>query len=96
MGVEHGSCASTVFTMNDASTIVGRITDETQTAYVISQNPFAPQTTREIPTANVKSRQNSTMSVMYPGLINPMNEDEVKDLLAYLMAGGNSDHSVYK
>jgi putative heme-binding domain-containing protein len=87
--------AATVFTMNDATTIVGRITDETQTTYMISQNPFAPQVTREIPKANVKSRHNSTMSVMYPGLINPMNEDELKDLLAYLMAGGNPNHTIY-
>jgi len=34
--------------------------------------------------------------VMYPGLINRMNEDEVKDLIAYLMAGGDEKNDVYK
>lgn len=87
--------ASTVFMLTDGSTIVGRITDETQTEYVISQNPFAPQVTRQILKANVKSRHTSAMSIMYVGLINPMNEDEVKDLLAFLMAGGNPSHSIY-
>jgi hypothetical protein len=81
--------------LTDGSTIVGRITDETQTEYVISQNPFAPQVTRQILKANVKSRHTSAMSIMYVGLINPMNEDEVKDLLAFLMAGGNPSHSIY-
>ena len=88
--------ASTVFAMNDGTTVVGRITDESQTAYMIFQNPFAPQVTREILKRNVKSKQNATMSLMYPGLINSMNEDEVKDLLAYLMAGGNSNHPIYQ
>lgn len=88
--------ASTVFAMHDGTTVVGRITDENQTAYTIFQNPFAPQVTREILKANVKSKQNATMSLMYPGLINPMNEDELKDLLAYLMAGGNSNHPIYQ
>jgi hypothetical protein len=75
---------------------VGRITDETQTGYRISQNPFTPQVTREILKTNIKSRSNATVSIMYPGLINPMNESEVKDLLAFLMAGGNPDHPIYK
>jgi putative heme-binding domain-containing protein len=87
--------ASTVFMLQDGSTIVGRITEEKQTEYVISQNPFTPQVTRGIPKTNVKSRHSSTMSIMYPGLINPMNEDEVKDLLAFLMAGGNPNHTIY-
>jgi hypothetical protein len=33
---------------------------------------------------------------MYPGLINRLNEEELKDLLAYLMAGGNEEHEIYK
>ena len=31
-----------------------------------------------------------------PGLINRLNNEELKDLLAYLMAGGNKEHDVYK
>ena len=38
----------------------------------------------------------SYISIMYPGLINGMNEEELKDLIAYLMAGGNDQHEIYK
>jgi hypothetical protein len=33
---------------------------------------------------------------MMPGLINSLNNEELRDLLAYLMAGGNKEHELYK
>jgi putative heme-binding domain-containing protein len=88
--------AATVFTMKDGSSILGRLINENETSYSISQNPFAPETLREVPKADVVSSKYSYISVMYPGLINRMNEDEVKDLIAYLMAGGDEKNDVFK
>ena len=88
--------AATVFTMKDGSSILGRLTNENDNTYFISQNPFAPETLREIPKQDVASTKYSYISMMYPGLMNNMNEDEVKDLIAYLMAGGNEQHELYK
>ena len=45
---------------------------------------------------DVVSTKYSYISIMYPGLINGMNEEELKDLIAYLMAGGNDQHEIYK
>lgn len=88
--------ASTVFTMKDGSSILGRITNETDEAYVIFQNPFTPEVTREIPKSEVVDTKYSYTSLMFPGLVNRLNEEELKDLLAYLMAGGNEEHEVYR
>ncbi len=88
--------AATVFTMKDGSSILGRLINENDVTYFISQNPFAPDVVREIPKTDVLSKKYSYISVMYPGLINPLNEEELKDLMAYLMAGGNSEHEMYK
>lgn len=88
--------AATVFTMKDGSSILGRLISENEQAYSISQNPFAPETLREVPKADVASTKYSYISVMYPGLINRMNEEEVKDLVAYLMAGGDEKNDVFK
>jgi len=33
---------------------------------------------------------------MLPGMINRLNEDELKDLMAYLISGGNKDNKVFK
>lgn len=88
--------AATVFTMKDGSSILGRLTNEDDAKYFISQNPFAPEVIREIPKTDVASTKYSYISLMYPGLINRLNEEELKDLVAYLMAGGNEDHQIYK
>lgn len=88
--------AATVFTMKDGSSILGRLTNENENTYFVSQNPFAPEVLREIPKQEVASTKYSYISVMYPGLINRLNEEELKDLMAYLMAGGNEDHEIYK
>lgn len=88
--------AATVFTMNDGSSILGRLTNEDDNTYFISQNPFAPEVIREIPKKDVADTKYSYISVMYPRLINSLNEEELKDLIAYLMAGGKEDHELYK
>ncbi|MEX1238779.1 MAG: heme-binding protein [Cyclobacteriaceae bacterium] len=88
--------AATVFTMKDGSSILGRLTNEDDKAYFILQNPFAPEVIREIAKEDVVDTKYSYISVMYPGLVNRLNDEELKDLMAYLMAGGNKDHEVYK
>lgn len=88
--------AATVFTMKDGSSIHGRLINEDDENYHISQNPFAPDVLREVPKKDVVETKYSYISVMYPGLINRLNEEELKDLMAYLMAGGNPDHELYK
>jgi putative heme-binding domain-containing protein len=88
--------AATVFTMKDGSSILGRLTNEDDKTYFISQNPFAPEVIREVAKADVVDTKYSYISVMYPGLVNRLNDEELKDLMAYLMAGGNKDHEIYK
>jgi putative heme-binding domain-containing protein len=87
--------AATVFTMKDGSSILGRLTNEDKENYHISQNPFAPEVIREIPKKDVINTKYSRISLMMPGLINRLNSEELKDLLAYLMAGGNEEHPIY-
>jgi putative heme-binding domain-containing protein len=81
--------AATVFAMKDGSSIVGKLVSENDRTYSISQNPFAPQVLREISKEDVMSRKYSHISIMYPGLINPLNEKELANLIAYLKSGGN-------
>ena len=88
--------AATVFVLKDGSSVVGRLTNEDDNTYFVSQNPFAPQTVREIPKSDVTSTRLSRVSLMMPGLINSLNNEELKDLLAYLMSGGNKENELYK
>jgi putative heme-binding domain-containing protein len=88
--------AATIFELKSGSSVVGRMINQDKDKYYVSQNPFAPQNTREILKSDVVKTQLSPISVMLPGMINRLNPEELKDLIAYLMAGGNKDHPVYK
>jgi putative heme-binding domain-containing protein len=88
--------ASTVFSLKDGSSVLGRLVKEDDVKYYISQNPFAPQTLREVDKKAVSATQPADVSSMPPGLINSLNEERLKDLMAYLIAGGNENHPVFK
>jgi putative heme-binding domain-containing protein len=88
--------AATIFELKSGSSVVGRLINQDKDKYIVSQNPFAPLVTREIPKSDVIRTQLSPISVMLPGMINRLNPDELRNLIAYLMAGGNKEHPVYK
>lgn len=87
---------ATVLELKEGGSIVGKLNDEDDTNYYLSQNPFAPDDIKSIPKSSVILKKNAEVSIMMPGLINRLNEEELKDLMAYLVSGGNADHAVYK
>jgi putative heme-binding domain-containing protein len=70
---------------NDGSTVVAKVLDEKDGKLIIAANPFDMQQTSEIARADVKAIKPSTTSPMPPALINRLSEDELKDLLAFLL-----------
>jgi putative heme-binding domain-containing protein len=87
---------STVLELKAGGSIVGRINNEDAKNYYISQNPFAPNDIKTVSKSTVALKKNGDVSIMMPGLINRLNEEELKDLMAYLISGGNANHAVYK
>ncbi|MEX2511509.1 MAG: c-type cytochrome [Cyclobacteriaceae bacterium] len=87
---------ATVFVLGDESSVVGRLIREDEENYYVSQNPFDPDNLREVPKDQVTSTKESEVSIMLPGLVNRLNEEELKDLMAYLVSGGNPEHEVYQ
>ncbi len=89
--------AATNFFMKDGSSIIARLKNEDKDKYYVIQNPFTPQTVREIPKSEVsRASISEAPSIMYPGLINPLNPEELKNLMAYLMSAGNNKNNVGK
>ena len=87
---------SETITKTDGSTVTGRVGSEDKEAISLMTNPFAPESLVKIPLKAIKSREAYPVSMMPPGLVNTMNPDELADLVAYLMAGGNPDHPAFK
>jgi putative heme-binding domain-containing protein len=88
--------AGIVLELENGSLVVGRLINEDEDIYSVSQNPFAPQELREIPKSEVSTTKSSDISVMLPYLIKSLNREELKDLMAYLMSAGNELHEVNK
>lgn len=70
---------------NDGSEIVGKIIEEKDEKWIVATSPFDFSQTTEIERNEIKEVKKSPVSPMPPGLINRLNPDELKDLLAYLL-----------
>jgi hypothetical protein len=84
-----------VFYLKKGGSIVGKLISEDGNKYVIAQNPFAMQNTKEVLKKEVTRTRVSEISPMLPGLINSLNAEELKDLLAYLKSGGNPKDKMF-
>jgi putative heme-binding domain-containing protein len=79
----------------DGSTVVGRIVGEDKGDLLVMSNPFMPEEKTRVKSADVKARKVYPISMMPPGLINALNPDELKNLLAYILSGGNEQDKMF-
>ena len=70
---------------NDGSTIFAKMLEEKDDKLRLAANAFDLTQAFEIPRSAVKEIRDSPISPMPPALINRLNEDELKDLLAFLL-----------
>ena len=76
-----------IFSRKDGGQTVGRLLAEKDEHWIIATNPFDFSQTQEIERNQIASTKPSPVSPMPGGLINRLNESELKDLLAYLLGG---------
>ncbi|MFT5121894.1 MAG: putative heme-binding domain-containing protein [Kiritimatiellia bacterium] len=82
--------------MKDGSTIMGRIVGDEDGEYALVQSGFEPLKLKKVKKSEVASKKGSKLSMMPPALINTMNAEELKDLVAYFVSEGNSRHPIYR
>ncbi|MFM2142528.1 MAG: hypothetical protein RLZZ476_1072, partial [Verrucomicrobiota bacterium] len=87
---------SSILTLKNGSTVIGRITADEGGILQVATNPAAPGQTTDVRHDSIKSRQVSPISLMPPGLINAMNADEFADLLAYILSGGDKRGKMFR
>lgn len=88
--------AATLLTLQDGRAVSGRIVEETEDVVRINENPYEPEQVTTIPKASILERERSPLSIMPPGLFNRLNAQEVADLMAYLLAGGDPEHEHFQ
>lgn len=87
--------ASTVVTLS-GKTYTGRILNETKNGFVILTDPEDSTKIVEVAKDDIDELRPSPVSLMPKDLLNPMNENEVLDLFAYLLSRGNPKDPVFK
>ena len=73
---------------------LGRPVEGVDSVQIVSQDPDAP--VEVLAPGDVASVKVSPVSQMPPALINMLNEEELKDLVAYLLSSGDKEAPVFR
>jgi len=87
---------SSVFSLTNGTQLNGRIMNMRNNEYWVNTDMMKPSTVTKVKAENLTSIEPSSISMMPPGLINTMDKEDILDLMAYLIAGGKSDHELFR
>lgn len=80
----------------DGGVLYGRLIYRNDRELAVAANPYDYGDLTKVPIADVQSVELSQVSMMPPATIALMNKDELADLMAYLISGGDPRHKVFQ
>ncbi len=83
-------------TLKDVGALSGGLIFRNDKELAVASNPFDLNQLTKAPADKVESVEFSQVSIMPPGTISGMNRDELMDLMAYLLSGGDARHKAFK
>ena len=86
---------ATNFKLKDGSVISGRIMNLGQDHYQVNTNMMDPSSNTLVDVKDLVSIEASPLSMMPPGLLNTMSKEDILDLLAYFISGGDPESSAF-
>jgi putative heme-binding domain-containing protein len=88
--------ASSVITTTDGKTIIGRVTNYNGDGITVNTNMQDPNATASIKRGEIDTMEPSKTSMMPSGLLNTLHEDELLDLMAFLLSRGDAKNAMFK
>jgi len=85
-----------IFRTDDGKTVTGRIVNYNADAIVVMPNMLDPNGLVNVNAKKVESVEKSKVSMMPSGLLDTFKEDEILDLVAYLLSRGDRNHKMFK
>ena len=82
--------------MKNGDIVTGVVVNMNGERVSVNTDMFDPNQRVNVNRPQVESIEPSKVSPMPPGLLNLMQKDEVMDLLAYILSGGDRNHSAFK
>jgi putative heme-binding domain-containing protein len=83
------------FKMKDGSLVIGRIMNLKEDTLMVNVNMLDPNAIQNLKRADIESINPSKISMMPAGLVNMLKEDDILDLLAYLLSKGDPKHPFF-
>ncbi len=87
--------ATTVTTLSGKK-LTGKLIGDTPAGIEILTDPEDSTKVEKVKRADIDEIKPSTISLMPADLLKPLNENEVLDLMAYLLSRGDPNHSMFK
>jgi putative heme-binding domain-containing protein len=88
--------AAVVITTDDGRVITGRIVNLHGDSLHVMTNMLDPNTLTSVDQKKVESKEISKISMMPEGLLDTFQEDEILDLVAYLLSRGDRNHKMFQ
>ena len=85
-----------VVKMKNGDMVTGVVVNLNGDRVNINTDMFNPNQQIQVNRPQIESIEPSKISPMPAGLLNMMREDEIMDLLAYILSGGNRNHPAFK
>lgn len=81
--------------LDDGTVVTGNVVSEDQKAIVLYSTSPVPKE-HKIAKESIDSRLPSALSIMPAGQLNTLDKEQILDLLAFLLATGDSEHAAFK
>ena len=87
---------SNIIELTSGKVLTGLITEETDDAIKLIDNPATPEKTTSIPKTEIATRTLSEVSIMPKGVLNKLTREEIFDLLAFVLGGGDKNNAMFE
>jgi len=88
--------AAIVVRKHDDTEVTGRIVNLNEETLMVNANMLDPNDMASIKRADIKSIEPAKMSMMPEGLLNALKEDEILDLVAFLLSRGDRNNKMFR
>ncbi|HKQ36981.1 MAG TPA: heme-binding protein [Verrucomicrobiae bacterium] len=87
--------AAIVIEKNDGTDVTGRIANLSDNNIMVNANMYDPNDMVRVNRKDIKSIHPAKVSMMPTGLLNVLKEDEILDLMAFLLSRGERDNKMF-
>jgi putative heme-binding domain-containing protein len=87
--------AAVVIQTTDGKVITGRLTNFSGDRITVNTNMLDPNATESVNRREIENMETAKTSMMPAGLLNTLNEEELLDLMAYLLSRGNPQDPMF-